>query len=404
MLREQNHQLTGDIFYLLAAIHDPEAVDVIADSLENETARVRANAVEALEALATPRLAKLIAPLFDPDPSPAQLLRLSEESWDISYPDTAKVIHQLATDPDDPWLRAVMTFALGEIGAALAVEETRPAKPLDALVDTGKQEKRKSRRPSPADLLDKLIGDSDDGSRPSEREKPKIRRPRPSAPLDRLTYAYGQPLLPWEEIESMLEVALADPVSDVRIAARTANRMIAGLRVTDVTQEEETMLSTIERVIFLKEVPFFQGMTIDQLKVLANICEEEFFAEDAQIFEQDDPGGVLYVVVSGRVAIEREAQRKGSVVRLATMDAHSYFGEMSLFDQGPRSAAARAIQDTLTLRLRREPLVALVRQYPDLSLELINVLSQRVRETNDRIAQLTRSRPRELDKLYDKLA
>ncbi|OQY24168.1 MAG: hypothetical protein DRJ03_06560 [Chloroflexi bacterium] len=423
MLREQNHQLTGDIFYLLAAVHDPEAVDVIADSLENETARVRANAVEALEALTTPRLAKLIAPLFDPDPSPAQLLRLSEESWEISYPDTTKVIRQLATDPDDPWLRAVMTFALGEMGATLQREKeqsdaraaepdkSRPAKSLDALtgalMDTEERKRHKPRRPSPADLLDKLIGDSNDDSQPSDQEKPKMRRPRPSAPLDRLTYAYGtaygQPPLPLEEIESMLEAALGDPVSDVRIAARTANRMIAGLRVTYVTQEEETMLSTIERVIFLKEVPFFQGMTVDQLKVLANICEEEFFAKDTQIFEQDDPGGVLYVIVSGRVAIEREAQRKGSVVRLATMDAHSYFGEMSLFDQGPRSAAARAIQDTLTLRLRREPLVALVHQYPDLSLELINVLSQRVREANDKIAQLTRSRPRELDKLYDKL-
>lgn len=163
------------------------------------------------------------------------------------------------------------------------------------------------------------------------------------------------------------------------------------------------MLSTIERVIFLKKVPFFQGMTVDQIEMLANICEEEFFAQDTPIFEQNDPGGVLYVVVSGKVAIEREGRRKGSTVRLATVEARSYFGEMSLFDKGPRSASARAIQDTLTLSLRREPLIGLVRQYPDLSLELILVLSQRVRQANDRIAQLTRSRPRELDKLYDKL-
>lgn len=199
----------------------------------------------------------------------------------------------------------------------------------------------------------------------------------------------------------MLKVSLDDPVADVRIAARAAKRMMAGLYVTDLTQEEETVLSTIERVIFLKGVPFFGGMTIDQLKVVANICEEELFAADTRIFDQGDPGGALYVVVSGRVAIEREGQRKGSVVRLAIIEAHSYFGEMSLFDKGPRSAAAIAIQDTLTLRLRREPLVALARQHPDLSLELITVLSQRLREANDRIAQLTRARPRELQKLFD---
>ncbi|NJO00164.1 MAG: Crp/Fnr family transcriptional regulator, partial [Anaerolineales bacterium] len=153
--------------------------------------------------------------------------------------------------------------------------------------------------------------------------------------------------------------------------------------------------------IFLKEVPFFQGMTIDQLKVLANVCEEQLFEEDARIFNAGDPGGALYVVVSGRVAIEQE-KRKGSFARLATIEAHSYFGEMNLFDNSPRSDAAIALQDTLTLRLRREPLIALARQYPDLSLELINVLSQRLREANDRVADLTRTRPRELHKLFDK--
>lgn len=400
MLQEQNHQLSNDIFYLLATNHDPEAVRVIAESLNSNTARVRANAVEALEALTTPQMAQVIAPLFDSKISRARLLRIGAETWEITYPDTAEAIHQLATAPDDPSSRAIMAFALGEIGVTLSAEETQPAKP---------------RRPSPADLLGKLIDDDSVGANPRGRpleqaqdlplrEKQKMRRPRPSAPLDKLTRAYSRQPLSLAEIEKLLQVALADPVPDVRLAAQSATRMLAGQRVTDVTSEEETMLSTIERIIFLKKVPFFQGMMIDQLKVLAAICEEEFFAGDTPIFAQGDPGGVLYVVVSGKVAIEREGQRKGSTVRLATIEAYSYFGEMSLFDKGPRSAAARAIQDTLTLRLRREPLVALVHRYPDLSLELINVLSQRLRESNDKIAQLTRSRPRELEKLYDKLA
>ena len=121
---------------------------------------------------------------------------------------------------------------------------------------------------------------------------------------------------------------------------------------------------------------------------------------DTRILEQGDPGGALYVVVNGRVGIEQE-KRKGSFARLATIDAHSYFGEMNLFDNSPHSASAIAVQDTLALRLRREPLIALARQYPDLSLELINVLSGRLREASDRIAELTRTRPRELHKLFD---
>jgi CRP/FNR family transcriptional regulator, cyclic AMP receptor protein len=149
-------------------------------------------------------------------------------------------------------------------------------------------------------------------------------------------------------------------------------------------------------------VPFFQNMTIEQLKILAKVCEEEFFAENTHIFNENDPGGALYVIVSGRVGLEQE-KRKGSFARLATLEAHAYFGEMTLFDSAPRSAGAVALQDTLTLSLRREPLIVLARQYPDLSLELINVLSQRLREDDEKIAKLSRSMPRELHKLYDTL-
>jgi CRP/FNR family transcriptional regulator, cyclic AMP receptor protein len=162
-------------------------------------------------------------------------------------------------------------------------------------------------------------------------------------------------------------------------------------------------LSVIERVIFLKQVPFFQGMTIDQLRVLASICEEEFIPKSISIFIEGEPGGVLYVVVNGRVSIERQAERKGSVVRLATMETHSSFGEMSLFDNSPRSASAVTIDDSLLLKLRVEPLVALMRQHPDMSLQLIKILSLRMREANDQIARLTRAMPRQLHQVYDKL-
>jgi CRP-like cAMP-binding protein len=191
----------------------------------------------------------------------------------------------------------------------------------------------------------------------------------------------------------MLKVALGDPVADVRIAARAAKRMIAGVRVTDITPEEETVLSTIERIIYLKGATLFQGMTVDRLKALATICEEELFPEDAVIFNQGDPGGAMYVVVSGSVSIKQEGQDKGSTVDLATIGPHACFGEMSLFYDCPRSETAHANQDTMTLRLRREPLVALVRRHPDLGIELINILSQRLRDANDKIAQSSRSRP-----------
>jgi CRP/FNR family transcriptional regulator len=161
------------------------------------------------------------------------------------------------------------------------------------------------------------------------------------------------------------------------------------------------MLSIIDRIIFLKEVPFFQGMTIDQLKILASLCEEKFFEKNTSIFKNGDPGGVLYVVVNGRVGIEQE-KRAGSFARLADVNAYSYFGEAEFFDNSPRSTSAVSARDTLLLQLRREPVIELIRQNPNLALDLIHALSERLRANNLRVTELTRSQPDKLDKLFNK--
>jgi CRP-like cAMP-binding protein/HEAT repeat protein len=389
-LREENRRLVDELFYLLAATHDQAAVRVIVESFESDDPRMRANAAEALESLTSPQTARLIAPLFRPGRPPTNLLRIGEEHWGMSVPDMAGVIEDVCADAEQPWLRAIATFALGELGAALKPPEHPLATNGQAPPAPEPLDERKARRSRAAALLSAL---SEPTAEPQPAELPAITPPPTRSTLP-APFALTQ-------IEAMLQRAQDDPAPDVRMAAQAAGRVIGGRRLTELTtQEEASVLSTIEKIMFLKEVPFFQGMTVDQLRVLATVCEEGMFSADSQIFVQGDPGGALYVVVSGRIAIEQE-RRKGSFARLATVEAHSYFGEQNLFDNSPRSVSAIALQDTLTLRLRREPLIALARRHPDLSLELINVLSQRLREANDRVAELTRTKPRELHKLYD---
>ncbi len=435
-LREQGQRLTSEIFYLLSAIQDPNSVDIISDSLHSENPRTRANAVEALESLTSPKTAELIAPLFEPETPTSILLELSKETWDMVPPDTAEAIHKLAATPDNPWVRTMTAFALGQLGAALAPPATSVSPTPEAPPAAPEAESRRTRRATPKDLFAALdapaaevpqpttppadAAPADGAPAPRARRRPpadlfaaldapkteapaanaaaveiaKPDAPQPAAPA---TPAGFVPLT-LMQIEALLATALKDPVEEVRLAAQAAKRLITGIQ-TDF-MKEDLMLSAIEKIIFLKEVPFFQGMTIDQLKILANVCEEEMYEEDTRIYNNDDPGGALYVVVNGRVGIEQE-KRTGSFARLATIEAHSYFGEANFFDSSPHTTSAVAIQDTLTLRLRREPLIALARQNPEMSLALINVLSERLRESNDRIAELTRARPRQLNKLFD---
>ncbi len=199
------------------------------------------------------------------------------------------------------------------------------------------------------------------------------------------------------EATALLDQARADPEASVRAE-------VSAVAASDIGAAPQTKaLSLVQKLILLKEVPFSQGMTVDQLTILAGVCEEEFFPENTRLYNAGDPGGILYIVVSGQVGIEQE-KRKRSFVRLATIEAHSYLGETDFFDASPRITSAVAIQDTFALRLRREPLIALARQHPDLSLELINVLSARLRTANDQIAELTRTRSREMHKLFDQLS
>lgn len=406
-LQEQNQSLLNEIFYLLTAVHTPSTVRVVHDSLINPAPHVRANAIEALETFTSPETAQLIAPLLNPEAKTAELVQVGRDKWEMIPPNARQSLEQLITDKVAlPWLRTICLYTLGELGAATPPVAPMPEnKPAPETAETKPAEEdpsaKRKRRRSAADLLNAL---TDEPAAETPPVPPPLPAPVPS-PDSLLTMLHPPPSsrLGFNQVQllQLVNTALEDLHPEVRQAAQTAHRLITG----EVAPQQETvMLSIIERIIFLKEVLFFQSMTIDQLKVLANVCEEEIFPENTQIYEEGDAGGVMYVVVRGRVGIEKSGRRKGSVARLATIEAHAYFGEMNLFDNSPRTASAIAVQDTLTLRLRREPLIALARQYPDLSLELINILSQSLRETTDRIADLTRTQPRELHKLFDQFS
>ncbi|MCP4686666.1 MAG: cyclic nucleotide-binding domain-containing protein [Desulfobacterales bacterium] len=364
ILSERNQRLRDEIYYLLSAMHGEEAIHIIVESLRGESPRVRANALEALESLTDPDVVRLMGPLHDPDISREQLLRIGEEMLDVERVGLEETIDRFTGEASDAWTRAVMLFALGEMDALAHAARNRSPGPDPP--------SRASAPFQPVDVVEKSPRSAAHDSHEETRRA-------------------GQ-----------AETGLARGAeTETFSAARLATRRSGAPRERGALLKEEEMLSRVEKIIFLKKVPFFEHMTIEQLKILAVVCEEKFFEEDTVIFNEGDPGGALYMIISGKVGIEQEGRRKGSVIRLATLGAYAYFGEITLFDNSPRTACAIAVQDVICLRMRREPLIALIRQHPDMSLELINVLSQRVREISRKVARMSRTQPRELHKLFD---
>jgi HEAT repeat protein len=180
--------------------------------------------------------------------------------------------------------------------------------------------------------------------------------------------------------EQRLNEALADELAVVRDAARAMQR-----RLQKQPTKEVGMLSLIEKMVILKQVKMFETLPMELLKALANSCQEEIFEEAQTIFQQNTRGNTMYVIVSGGVDI-RYKNASSEIRTLANVGEYGYFGEMSLYNNRPRSAAAVATARTLVLNLNREALVRLVRQHPEISLTLIDVLSQRLADANARLA------------------
>jgi len=164
------------------------------------------------------------------------------------------------------------------------------------------------------------------------------------------------------------------------------------------------MLTTVEKVIFLKQVSFFKEMTIKQLRTLASISEEVSYEKGQKILIEGEYGDALHVVISGRVAIQRQVKQRDSlaITRLSTLRSRDYFAEMSIFDNQAHDADAIALEAITLLLVRHRPLVALIKHQPELSLSLLKVLSQRLRQANSLIASKSDSQPKALVELYDK--
>ena len=164
------------------------------------------------------------------------------------------------------------------------------------------------------------------------------------------------------------------------------------------------MLSIDEKITFLTGVSSFNGLTSTQYQSLANICREEYYNAGDRIFNRGETDGALFVVIEGKVLLEREILNKFNTVSLNTVSAGDYFGEISLFYDAPWSVSATATQATTLLKLLNDDFGTFALSHPALLVKLNRVLSQRLVEAHVKISEVTRGKkPHELQKLYDGL-
>jgi CRP-like cAMP-binding protein len=137
---------------------------------------------------------------------------------------------------------------------------------------------------------------------------------------------------------------------------------------------------TMDKLNALRQTALFNGLNDLDLSALADASCVEHYRLGATIFRENDPGGTMYIVVTGNLElIVRD--KGGNEVTLLTVAPGQVFGEMSLLDNRPRSASARTLTDVSLLSVSRETLVRITHQHPTVALHLLELLAGRLRYT-----------------------
>ena len=134
------------------------------------------------------------------------------------------------------------------------------------------------------------------------------------------------------------------------------------------------MLTTVEKVLFLKSIDLFSQIPGEDLAQVALIASEETRESTEDIFIEGDVADALYLVLEGKVRVHRQDKT------IAELGERECFGEMAILDASPRSATVTALSDVALLKIAREDFEELLQEKHVIAQGIIKVLTRRLRE------------------------
>ena len=136
----------------------------------------------------------------------------------------------------------------------------------------------------------------------------------------------------------------------------------------------------------LRKVPLFELLDDDEVKVLSEQLDQKRVFAGQMIFNQGDDGGTMYVVQSGKIEIFLKDDNNERVV-LSVVEPGEIFGELSLLDNEPRSAGAKALEDSFLFVIDRHDLEMLFEAHHHAALDIMTMLSRRIRDADVLVRQ-----------------
>ncbi len=137
----------------------------------------------------------------------------------------------------------------------------------------------------------------------------------------------------------------------------------------------------------LARAGIFQGVEPAAVESLTRALQPVDFPRGHTVFNEGEPGDRLYIILSGKVKIGRKSI-DGRENLLTIMGPSDMFGELSIFDPGPRTSSATAVTEVRAVSMDRAALKEWISRRPDIAEQLLRVLARRLRRTNNNLADL----------------
>lgn len=137
----------------------------------------------------------------------------------------------------------------------------------------------------------------------------------------------------------------------------------------------------------VRKAPIFLGLDEAAATTLRSSMTLVKLRKGQSLFKEGDDGDHLFIVSSGKVKLGTKSP-DGRENLLMILGPGDMFGDLSLFDSGPRTATATAVTETKLLSLGQDKVIPWVKEHPEVSLHLLARLASRLRRTNEVVGDL----------------
>ena len=140
----------------------------------------------------------------------------------------------------------------------------------------------------------------------------------------------------------------------------------------------------------LIKIPFLSKLPDEALNNLASKAKSFKFPKQAIIISEGDETSSLYIILSGKVRVFG-SDEKSKEVTLLVQEAGSYFGELALLSDEPRSATVQALEQTVCGVISKVDFINWLKSHPDVAISLLGVLSEKIRFLTEKVKQMALS-------------